>query len=59
VPGCECAPAQRCPFYSFCRAAKLESSTAGRLERALWLLMVGVFGSLALYALVPVLLSLF
>ena len=58
-PGCECVSAQRCPLYSFCRAAQLEGSAAGRLEKGFWVVMIGGFGCFALYTLLPVLLSLF
>jgi len=59
APGCECVSAQRCPLYSFCRAAQLEGSTAGRLEKGFWVVMIGGFGGFALYELLPVLLGLF
>jgi hypothetical protein len=53
VPGCDCVSATRCPLYSFCRAAKLESSAAGRLEKVFWVIMIAVTGCWALYALLP------
>jgi len=59
VPGCDCAAAGRCPLYSFCRAAKLESSAAGRLEKGFWAVMIGVFACMALYGSLTVLSVLF
>ena len=59
VPGCDCTSAKRCPLHSFCQAARLESSTAGRVEKGFWVVMIGVCGGWALYALLPALFALF
>ena len=59
VPGCDCNAAEHCPLLSYCRAARQESRTADRLEKGFWLALLGITGSLTLYALLPVLLALF
>lgn len=38
---------------------KTESSTAGRVEKGFWVVMIGVCGGWALYALLPALFALF
>jgi len=53
APGCDCPSAGRCPLYSFCRAARLESSAAGRVEKCFWVVMIGATGCMALYVVLP------
>jgi hypothetical protein len=59
VPGCDCNSAGRCPLHAYCRAARQETRTADRLEKGFWLAMLGITGSLVLYALLPILFALF
>ena len=51
VSGCDCGPARRCPFQTYCMAARLERSTGARLEKWFWRVALGAGASLALYAL--------
>ena len=49
APECDCGPAKRCPLQTYCMAAKLERTTAARLERWFWGVVFGATISLALY----------
>lgn len=50
-PGCDCGPARRCPFQTYCMAAKMELTTGARLEKWFWRVIVGTTLSLAFYGL--------
>ena len=49
-PGCDCGPARPCPLKTYCMTAMLERTTAARLEKWFWKVIVGTTVSLALYA---------